>query len=67
MFFATRLQGFNENASVLGMLCAYAMLSSLGLPTVKVMWGFGLCIALAMAGLIWRERSNAAGLAARSP
>ena len=60
------VQGFNENASVLGMLCAYAMLSSLGLPTVKVMWGFGLCIALAMAGLIWRERSNAAGLAARS-
>ncbi|MCV2368381.1 lysophospholipid transporter LplT [Roseateles oligotrophus] len=49
------VQGFNENASVLAMLAAYAGLLALDVSIVTVMWGFGLSIALAIAGLMWRE------------
>ncbi|WP_310387807.1 lysophospholipid transporter LplT [Roseateles sp.] len=50
------VQGFNENASVLGMLAVYAGLLALDASIVTVMWGFGLCIAAAMSLLIWAER-----------
>jgi MFS transporter, LPLT family, lysophospholipid transporter len=50
------VQGFNENASVLGMLATYALLLALDVPIVPLLWGLGLCIAAAMAWLMRRER-----------
>lgn len=50
------VQGFNENASVLGMLAAYAALLALDVPIGQLLWGFGLGIAGAMALLMRRER-----------
>ena len=49
------VQGFNENASVLGMLGAYAAMVALEVPIDTLMAGFGLCIATAIAALMWRE------------
>ena len=54
------VQGFNEDASVLGMLAIYAGLLALDASIVSVMWGFGLCIAAAMSLLIWRSRRQVA-------
>jgi hypothetical protein len=54
------VQGFNENASVLGMLAVYAALLALDVPIVALMWGLGLSIAAAIGGLIWRERAATA-------
>lgn len=54
------VQGFNENASVMGMLAAYAALLWLDLPIVPLMVAFGLLIALAMTLLLWRERRRQA-------
>lgn len=54
------VQGFNENASVLGMLAIYAALIAFEVEIVSVMWGFGLCIAGAMGCLMWRERRRGA-------
>lgn len=53
------VQGFNENASVLVMLAVYAGLLALEVSIVALISGLGLLIALAMAGLIWRERFRA--------
>ncbi len=50
------VQGFNENASVLVMLAAYAGFTALGVHIVPLMLGFGLLIASAMAVLMWRAR-----------
>jgi MFS family permease len=58
------VQGYNENASVLGMLAVYAALLWLEVPIVPLMWGFGLMIAAVIAGLMWRERRRRAALAA---
>lgn len=58
------VQGYNENASVLGMLAVYAALLWLDVPIVPLMWGFGLMIAAVIAGLMWRERRRRAALAA---
>lgn len=53
------VQGFNENASVLAMLGAYGVLVAADVPIVPLMWGWGLLIALAMAGLMrWAARSS---------
>ena len=52
------IQGFNENASVLGMLAIYAALIALDVPIVVVMWGFGLSIAAAIALLIHSDRAR---------
>ena len=58
------VQGFNENASVMGMLAVYAALLWLDVPIVPLMVGFGLSIAAAIAALLWRERSRRAALVA---
>lgn len=50
------VQGFHENASVLGMLALYALMLRLDLPIQWLMAGFGGSIALGMALLAWRER-----------
>jgi MFS transporter, LPLT family, lysophospholipid transporter len=50
------VQGFNENASVLGMLAVYAALLALDVPIVAVMWVLGLGIAAAIGLLMRRER-----------
>ncbi|HKX44929.1 MAG TPA: lysophospholipid transporter LplT, partial [Burkholderiaceae bacterium] len=52
------VQGFNENASVLAMLAVYAALTALEVPIVALLWGFGLCIAAAIALLIRSEHSR---------
>jgi LPLT family lysophospholipid transporter-like MFS transporter len=54
------VQGFNENASILAMLAVYAALVAVELPIVPLMGGFGMAVALAVAALIWRGRSNPA-------
>lgn len=46
------VQGFNENASVLLMLAAYAGALALEVPLLPLMSGFGLLIALAMLALM---------------
>lgn len=53
------VQGFNENASVLLMLGAYAALTALELPIPALMWGLGLFIAGLILLLMWRERRQA--------
>ncbi len=50
------VQGFNENASILVMLAVYAGLLALEVPIVPLLAVFGVCIAAAMAALMWRER-----------
>jgi len=50
------VQGFNENASVLGMLSVYTTLVALDVPIVTLLWVFGLCIAAGIAALMHRER-----------
>jgi MFS family permease len=50
------VQGFNENASVLGMLAVYATLLWLEVAIVPLMWGFGLGIAAVIALLMRREQ-----------
>jgi MFS family permease len=50
------VQGFNENASVLMMLAAYAAMLALNVPLDALIWGFGLGVATIMAVLITRER-----------
>lgn len=52
------VQGFNENASVPGMLAVYAGLVALDVPIVPLMWGFGLAKAAAIAALMWREQAR---------
>lgn len=54
------VQGFNENASILVMLAAYAALLAGGVPLTVLMTVFGLAIAGAIGLLMWR-----AGRAAR--
>lgn len=49
------VQGFNENASVLAMLAAYAALVALDLPLRVLMAGFGFAIAAAIMLLMLRE------------
>jgi hypothetical protein len=60
------VQGFNENASILCMLAAYAALVALGLPIRALMCGFGLAIAMAIALLMRRERLRSMPLAAQT-
>ena len=50
------VQGFNENASVLGMLAVYAALLALDVPIVALMWMLGLGVAAAIGLLMRRER-----------
>lgn len=59
------VQGFNENASVLAMLAAYAAAVALDLPLTLLMSGFGSAIAVAIMLLMLREARRAphAGLA----
>ena len=49
-----------RHATILLMLAASAGLLALDVPIVPLMVGFGLCIAAAMLGLLWRERQQPA-------
>ena len=53
------VQGCSENASILGMLAAYAGLVALEMPIVPLMGGFGFVIAGAMVLLMRRARRAA--------
>jgi len=61
------VQGFNENASVLAMLAAYAVFIALDVPIVPLLWGFGLAISGAMGLLIWRAQAGSRSGALASP
>lgn len=50
------VQGFNENASVLGLLAAYALLLAVEVPIVPLMSGLGLVVAAGIGALMWREK-----------
>ncbi len=50
------VQGFNENASVLAMLAAYAVLQGQQVSIVATMWGLGLFVAAAVMALIVVDR-----------
>ncbi|MEY8878869.1 MAG: lysophospholipid transporter LplT [Leptothrix sp. (in: b-proteobacteria)] len=53
------VQGFNENASVLGLLAIYAALLALEVPITALLAAYGVAIAAAMGALIARERGRA--------
>jgi hypothetical protein len=61
------VQGFNENASVLAMLAAYAVFIALDVPIVPLLWGFGLAISGAMGLLILRAQAGSPSDALASP
>jgi hypothetical protein len=50
------VQGFNENLSILAMLASYAALLALDVAIVPLLAGLGVCVAVLMAGLLWRQR-----------
>ena len=52
------VQGFNENASVLGMLAVYAALVAVDVDIVALMCGFGLAIAVAIGRLMVLDRAG---------
>lgn len=52
------VQGFNENASVLAMLAAYAAMVALQVPVVTLMVGLGLAVSTSVAVLAWRHRGT---------
>ena len=58
------VQGFNENASVLGMLAAYAALMAFEVPIVPLMVAFGGLIASLIGALMWREQRRLRALRA---
>ena len=49
------VQGFNENLSVLAMLCVYAALLALDVSIVTTLWLLGLFVAAAVGALMLRE------------
>ena len=59
------VQNFNENASVLVMLAAYAGLLWLGIDITRIMVALGVVLALAMVALWAWSRRLGLGLAAR--
>jgi MFS family permease len=54
------VQNFNENLSVLIMLCLYAILVSLNVPVQAVILLFGIFVILTMALVIRRHQTNQA-------
>lgn len=54
------VQNFNENLSVLIMLCLYAVLVSLNVPVQAVILLFGIFVILTMALVIKRHQTNQA-------
>jgi len=52
------VQGGNENASVLACLGVYSALVAVDVPLVALMAGLGVCVAAALAWLLWRERAR---------
>ena len=54
------VQNFNENLSVLTMLCLYAVLVSLNVPVQVVIIIFGVFVILTMSMVIYRHQRNQA-------
>lgn len=53
------VQNFNENLSVLAMLCIYSLLIWLNIPVTIVILIFGSCVCLLMLKIInWHERNQ---------
>jgi LPLT family lysophospholipid transporter-like MFS transporter len=52
------VQGGNENASVLACLGVYSALVAVDVPLVALMSGLGVCVAVALAALLWQERAR---------
>jgi hypothetical protein len=52
------VQNFNENVSVLLMLCLYALLVKLNVPVSVVIVSFGVFVCVTMALVMRRHRRN---------
>ena len=52
------VQGGNENASVLVCLGVYSALVAADVPLVVLMAGLGVCVAAALAMLLWQQRAR---------
>jgi len=53
------VQNFNENLSVLAMLCIYSLLIWLNVPVTIVILIFGSCVCLLMLKIMsWHERNQ---------
>ena len=54
------VQNFNENLSVLGMLCLYSLLIWLNVPVTIVILAFGSCVCIIMIYIMrWHEQNQA--------
>ena len=52
------VQGFNENAGMLVVLCIYALVTALELSLGMLVLGFGVLVSFAMLGIWWRHRKT---------
>ena len=52
------VQGFNENAGMLVVLCIYALVTALELSLGMLVLGFGVIVSFAMLGIWWRHRKT---------
>ena len=50
------VQGFNENAGMLVVLCIYALVTALELSLGMLVLGFGVIVSFAMLGIWWRHK-----------
>ena len=50
------VQGFNENAGMLAVLCLYSLVTALDLPLGVLIFGFGVLVSFAMLMIGWRHR-----------
>jgi len=50
------VQGFNENAGMLAVLCMYSLVTALDLPLGVLIFGFGVLVSFAMLMIGWRHR-----------
>lgn len=52
------VQGFNENAGMLAVLCLYAFVTALGLSLGVLILGFGVLVSCAMLLIGWQHRQT---------
>jgi MFS family permease len=60
------VQGFNENAGMLLMLAVYAVATAAKLPLDRLIWGFGILVAMTMALLVLRRQRRLLALGAQA-
>jgi len=60
------VQGFNENAGMLLMLAVYAVATAAKLPLDRLIWGFGILVAMTMVLLVLRRQRRLLTLGAQA-